>query len=134
MDDLSLGTIGANLTITGIALAVGGYALKRWIASSMTKDAAELGALKIKDEIIKQLRIELRERDADWQHRMDRKEKELWEFRRKIQSEFETSRRITKSMSNELRAINNGQYPAERGDTQMLITGLGPLDLESGSG
>jgi len=124
--------VKGKLAIRGIALAVGGYALKRWVTSAMTKDAAEAGALKIKDEIIRQLRLELRERDADWQARMDRKEKELWEFRRKIQSEFETSRRITRSMSNELRAINNGQYPAERGDTQMLITGLGPLDLESG--
>jgi len=124
----------ANLTITGIVLAIGGYAVKRWVVASIAKDTATAGALQIKDEIIKQLRVELRERDADWQHRMDRKEKELWEFRRKIQSELETSRRITRSMSNELRAINNGQYPAERGDTQMLITGLGPLDLESGGG
>lgn len=135
--DFELGKLGAELTVLAVALGILAFFFRQWIVSSIAKQAAEKGALSIKDEIIalkdetiKTLRMEMRERDADNQQRIERKDKDMMEFRRKVFSELETARRISRSMNNELKAINDGRFPEQRGDTHMLITGMGPLDPE----
>jgi hypothetical protein len=127
--------LGAQLTVLTVVLGIVGFFFRQWIVSSIAKSASEKGALAIKDEVIalkdeviKTLRMEMREREADHQHRLERKDKDFMEFRRKVFSELETARRISRSMNDELKAINDGRFPEQRGDTQMLVTGLGPLE------
>jgi hypothetical protein len=133
--DFELGKIGAELTVLAVALGILAFFFRQWIVSSIAKSAAEKGALTIKDEIIalkdetiRTLRMEMRERDADNQQRLERKDKDFMEFRRKVFSELETARRISRSMNDELKAINDGRFTDQRGNTQMLVTGLGPLE------
>ncbi len=133
--DFELGKLGAELTVLAVALGILAFFFRQWIVSSIAKSAAEKGALTIKDEIIalkdetiRTLRMEMRERDADNQQRLERKDKDFMEFRRKVFSELETARRISRTMNEELKAMNDGRFPEQRGDTQMLITGLGPLE------
>ena len=133
--DFELGKLGAELTVLAVALGILAFFFRQWIVSSIAKSAAEKGALTIKDEIIalkdetiKTLRQEMRERDADNQQRIERKDKDFMEFRRKVFSDQETTRRVIRSMNEELKAMNGGRFPEQRGDTQMLITGLGPLE------
>jgi hypothetical protein len=133
--DFELGKLGAELTILAVALGILAFFFRQWIVSSIAKSSAEKGALAIKDELlalkdetIKTLRMEMRDRERDNQERIERKDKDFVEFRRKVFSELETARRISRSMNDELKAINDGKFPEQRGDTQMLITGLGPLE------
>jgi hypothetical protein len=133
--DFELGKIGAELTILAVALGILGFFFRQWIVSSIAKSSAEKGALAIKDELIalkdetiKTLRMEMRERDIDNQQRVERKDKDFMEFRRKVFSELETARKIMRSMNEEMKARDDGRFPERRGDTQMLVTGLGPLE------
>jgi hypothetical protein len=139
--DLELQKLGAELTIVAAALGIVGFFFRQWIVSSIAKSSAEKGALNIKDdiialkdEVIKTLRMEMRDREADWQLRLDRKEKDLREFRLKVMNELATARKISRSMSEELRVINDGRFPEQRQNTHILITGLGPLDPDPESG
>lgn len=132
---MELFKFGGELTVIAIALCIIGFFFRQWIVSSIAKSAAEKGAIAIqtdvilmKDEIIKNLRMEMREREADYRERLERKEKDFLEFRRKVTAELETSRRISKSMNEELQALNDGRFREERANTQMLMTGMGPLE------
>lgn len=134
--DFELGKLGAELTILAVALGILAFFFRQWIVASIAKSSAEKGALAIKDELlalkdetIRTLRLEMREREKDNQERIERKDRDFQEFRRKVFSELETARRISRSMNEELKAINEGRFPELRGDTQMLIdTGSGPLE------
>lgn len=92
---------------------------------------AEKSALIIKDELVTQLRMEMRERDADWQLRWDRREKEALEYRHRVEREFRVFRNISQAVSKDIRTLASAganTIPEERLETQMLITGMGPLD------
>ena len=128
--------LAKQLGVNAAILTVGGFVLKRWIENSMAKRTAEKSLIELKDaiiamkdEVIKEQLKEIRKRDGEWQEKLDRKDKDFLEFRRKVFSELETARQITRSMNEELKAINEGRFPEQRGDTQMLIdTGSGPLE------
>ena len=42
--------------------------------------------------------------------------------------EIRVFRGVTRSMANDLRLVNDGRIPEERLETQIHVTGLGPLD------
>ncbi|MBA3353329.1 MAG: hypothetical protein H0U23_13085, partial [Blastocatellia bacterium] len=48
----------------------GGYLARRQMNQNQMNDAAQSAALKIYEDMVKQQRIEMRERDAEWQHRL----------------------------------------------------------------
>jgi hypothetical protein len=139
MDDPFWMDLARQLGVNAIILAVAGVVLKRWLESSMAKRAAEKGLIELKDEIIKmkdeinrQQLMEYRRRDGEWQEKLDKKEKEFMEFRRKTNREFEIQRKVSAAMNRDLKLVNTsgGNVPEERLETAILITGLGPLDRD----
>lgn len=92
---------------------------------------AEKSGMQIKEELIKDLRIELRERDADWQLRWDRREKEALEYRHRVEREFRVFRNVSQATAKDIRtlaAAGANTIPPEQLETQIHITGMGPLD------
>jgi len=139
IEDPFWASLTQNLVITGGGLGIGAYVLKRWFVQNMAKDAAEKGALQIKDEVIaireetiKHLRMEMRSRDGDWQERLDRKERDFLEFRQKTIREFEHVQKFNRATQSDIRKLNDRKsgdsIPQAELDTQILMTGLGPLD------
>ena len=92
---------------------------------------AEKSALQIKDELIKELRISKREQDAEWQEKWDRREKEALEYRLRVEREFRVFRKVSVATAQDIRtlaAAGANTIPPESLETQILITGMGPLD------
>ena len=92
---------------------------------------AEKSALQIKDELIKELRISKREQDAEWQEKWDRREKEALEYRLRVEREFRVFRKVSVATAQDIRtlaAAGANTIPPENLETQILITGMGPLD------
>lgn len=114
----------------GAALIV--YLLKRWLVHQMSNDAARGSALIIKDDIIKQLRLEMRDRDADWQLRWDRREKDGMEYRQRVDRELRVFRSVSQATVKDIRtlaAAGPNTIPEDRLETTIHITGMGPLDV-----
>jgi hypothetical protein len=123
--------IAQQFGITGILLAIAAVFLKPAILSYLAKHTSEAGALQIKDELIKQLRSEARERDADWQLRWDRREKEALEYRQRVEREFRVFRSVSKATVADIKtlaAAGANTIPEDRLETTIHITGMGPLD------
>lgn len=92
---------------------------------------AEKSALQIKDELIKELRISKREQDSEWQEKWDRREKEALEYRQRVEREFRVFRSVSQATVKDIRtlaAAGSNTIPEDRLETQILITGMGPLD------
>ncbi len=122
-----------NIGITGAGVGIFGYVLKRWVVANMAKDAADKGAVQVHKDLTKDLRIELRERDADWQERWDRREKEFLEFRLRVEREHRIFREVSRATVKDIRTLSEAgasTTPPERLETQILVTGMGPLDRD----
>jgi hypothetical protein len=124
------GSILSNALPALIGLPILGLLIRRWMTSTLAKDAAEKGALQIKDEIIKQLRQEMRDRDADWGERWDRREKEAFEYRQRVNKELGHIQKFNRDTQSDISKLARaGNVISEQElDTSIYITGMGPLD------
>ncbi len=108
----------------------GGYLVRRQMNSNQINDVARDAALLIKDDIIKQQRIEMRERDAEFQERLDRLKADYTEFRQKTKEEFANVQKFNRATQSDIRKLNvqkaGNSIPDL--DTQIYMTGMGPLD------
>ncbi len=108
----------------------GGYLVRRQMHSNQINDVARDAALLIKDDIIKQQRIEMRERDAEFQERLDRLKADYTEFRQKTKEEFANVQKFNRATQSDIRKLNvqkaGNSIPDL--DTQIYMTGMGPLD------
>jgi hypothetical protein len=84
----------------------------------------------IKDEIIKQLRQEMRDRDADWSERWERREKEAYEYRARVNKELGHIQKFNRDTQKDISKLARaGNVISEQElDTSIYITGMGPLD------
>ncbi len=108
----------------------GGYLARRQMNQNQMNDAAQSAALKIYEDMVKQQRIEMRERDAEWQHRLDRLKADYTEFRQKTKEEFAHVQKFNRATQNDIRKLNvtkAGDSIPDL-DTQIYMTGMGPLD------
>ncbi len=119
----------------GAVASLGGLAWYRKIKADLRVIAAEGTAEAINQAIIDKLRGELDWRDKNYREQRDfDKERftllqsEYLAFKKSVQMEQGISREISKAVINDLRTINSGRVPEERLETQILRTGMGPLD------
>ena len=92
---------------------------------------AEKSGSEIYKELLRDVRMELRDRDSEWQLRWDRREKDFLEFKRNQDRENRVFRSVSQATAKDIRtlaAAGPNTIPPERLETKILITGMGPLD------
>ena len=113
-----------NLGITGAGLAIAAPLVKRWLVQNMASNTADFQARAIQKETIDFLKEQLRDRDE----RISALQAAHLESRRAMDREIRVFRSTTRSMANDIRLVNDGRVPEERFETQIHVTGMGPLD------